>query len=458
VSGSNNEWGALAEHDEGIAALYDGYQRLPEPGENDALDAFVARKNLTIPALVRLGARLAGTLTLAIPFPGGLKYRSIEGTQKWNAPGSEFEQLKVMRAGGTTSDTVLIAEGETDGARLTLLYPAADVAVLPLGAKTWKPGYTEQLAGYSRVVACLDADEAGEEGYAKIKDALPQTVRLTPPANPDNDWCGLPPDAEPPALPEPDTSQTVVGGVVFTELDFDEEIPEPEVLVDDMLYTEGVHLLSGHPGCGKTTLACYLALDVILDKGRHVVWLDHESGRRQSLRRFKAMGAAADLKGRLHYAEFPLEPHKYIGAFAQQWPGALVILDSISKALAQLGIDENDNSQVTKWTTEIVKACKLHDLPVLLIDHITKSGGDSEYSRGAGAKLSDVDVHWRVLKTSEFNRTTIGSIEVKQKKDREGYFPFATWWEVGDGNGALTLQPMDGPPADQPEDSNAPAI
>jgi energy-coupling factor transporter ATP-binding protein EcfA2 len=458
VSGSNNEWGALAEHDEGIAALYDGYQRLPEPGENDALDAFVARKNLTIPALVRLGARLAGTLTLAIPFPGGLKYRSIEGAQKWNAPGSEFEQLKVMRAGGTTSDTVLIAEGETDGARLTLLYPAADVAVLPLGAKTWKPGYTEQLAGYSRVVACLDADEAGEEGYAKIKDALPQAVRLTPPANPDNDWCGLPPDAEPPALPEPDTSAEVVGGIVFTELDFDAEIPEPEVLVDDLLYTEGVHLISGHPGCGKTTLAAHLAIDVILDKGRQVVWLDYESGKPQTLRRFKAMNTPPSVTESLHYALWPVDAEKHLGAVAQRWPGALVVLDSMSKALAQAGIDENANSEVVTWTTQIVKACKDFGLPIVIIDHIAKSGGSSEYSRGAGTKLADVDVHWRVLKTSEFNRTTVGSIEVKQMKDREGYFPFATWWEVGDGNGALTLQPMDGPPADQPEDSNAPAI
>jgi hypothetical protein len=455
VGESNSDWGAIAEHSDELAALWDGYDRLPEPGEHDALDSFIERKRLTHGALVKLGARMAGTLTLAFGFPGGIKFRGIENAQKWSAPGSSFEALKILRAGAERSDVVIVGEGETDSARLTLLYPQADVAVIPAGAKRWTRTFADQLSGYKQVLVGLDNDEAAEIGWEKIKDTLPHAQRFAPPAG-IKDWCEL--DAAPPALPEPDTSQEVVGGIVFAALDFDLDVPEPETLVDDLLYDEGVHLLSGHPGCGKTTLAGHLALDVILDKDRHVVWLDHESGRRQTLRRFKAMDAPAKVKDFLHYAEFPVEPHKHLAAFAERWPGALVVLDSISKALAQLGIDENDNSQVTQWTTQIVKACKEHGLPIILVDHITKSGGTSEYSRGAGAKLADVDVHWRVVKTADFNRTTQGSIEVKQMKDREGYFPFATWWEVGDGNGALTLQPMDGPPADQPEDSNAPAI
>jgi hypothetical protein len=252
-----------------------------------------------------------------------------------------------------------------------------------------------------------------------------------------------------------------VGTIVFESLDelLTGELPPPDVLVDDILYAEGVHLASGHPSSGKSLMCLYWAYQVMAE-GRHVVWLDHESGIRQTARRIKDMGIPREMVTTyFHYAPFPMQAEEHLAAVAERWPGALVILDSLSKALAALGIGENDNSEVTTWTTKVVRACKTNDLPIVIIDHITKAGTDSDYSRGAGAKLADVDVHWRVLKVEDFNRSQPGTIQLKQKKDREGYLAFESWWSVGDGAGKLTISEASGPPSDDaPQDPDAPAI
>jgi RecA-family ATPase len=133
-----------------------------------------------------------------------------------------------------------------------------------------------------------------------------------------------------------------------------------------------------------------------------------------------------------------------------------VVIDSLSKALSFAGINENANDEVTKWTMPVVKACKDHAMPIVIIDHVSKAGKDSEYSRGAGAKLADVDVHWRVEKVAEFNRERIGAVTLKQKKDRDGFLPFASYWQVGDGAGNLDVIPIDSPP--DPTDTSTPSI
>ncbi len=241
-----------------------------------------------------------------------------------------------------------------------------------------------------------------------------------------------------------------VGSIVFESLDdlMSGELPPPDVLVDDLLYAEGVHLVSGHPAGGKTTIVMHWVHQVLAEAG-HVCWLDYEGGPRQTVRRMQAMGITADLaRGHFHYAPFPPKAEDHLAAVAQRWPGALVVLDSMSKALAFAGISENANDEVTGWTSKVVRACKDHAMPVVIIDHITKGGENSQYSRGAGAKLADVDVHWRVLKKEDFNRTASGLIQLKQEKDRDGYLSFESWWVVGDGAGKLTITETSRPASD----------
>jgi hypothetical protein len=238
----------------------------------------------------------------------------------------------------------------------------------------------------------------------------------------------------------------------------DGEIPPPEILIDDLLYAEGVHEISGHPACGKTTMAMWFAAHQ-LSIGQHVVWLDMESGARQTARRLQAMGVTGrQAREFLHYAPFPTRIADHLESIAERWPRSLIVIDSMSKALADEGLSENANDEVTGWTVKVVKASKTYGLPVVIIDHITKGGQESDYSRGAGAKQADTDVHWRVEKVEEFNRTTPGLLKLRSTKDRDGYLGFTLWYKVGDGNGNLTITPTTGPDQERDDDGSKPAI
>ena len=257
--------------------------------------------------------------------------------------------------------------------------------------------------------------------------------------------------------PEVPPGGELVGGIVFEPFadELRDGVPEPLVLVDDCLYEVGLHLISGHPGDGKTSLLMQWAW-IAMAQGRHVAWLDYEGGKNPTLRRLLAIGVPTQLLlERFHYASFPERAEKHLVAVAERWPGSLVVMDSLSKALAYAGINEDDNSEVTKFAVPIVKACIQNDMPIAIIDHVKKQGG-GQYSRGAGAKLADVMVHWGVEKTQDFSRNMAGSITVRQHKDREGCLPFASWWKMGDGNGRLTIEPMSGPP--DPDNPDAPAL
>lgn len=193
---SNNGWGELASFDQELAAAFDDYDRLPEPGEHEILDAFVARKNLTIPALVRVGARLTEANTLAFGFPGLIKYRDMLTDRRWSYTGSEPRVMKIVPAGLEPTEHVLVCEGETDGAWLATRYDS-DVAIMPGGAGYFPVAYADQLRDYTVVLSALDADRMGEIGSAKIAEQLPNTVRFPPPAS--KDWCTH--EGEPPPLP-----------------------------------------------------------------------------------------------------------------------------------------------------------------------------------------------------------------------------------------------------------------
>lgn len=193
---SNGAWGELVEHDTALGEVWDGYARLPDEGENPALDALCERKRITIASLVRQGARLSDYQVLAFAYGAGLKYRDVVTGRRWAYVDSEFTRLKIVRAGPDPSDTVIVVEGETDGARVGLLYPDVDVAIMPAGALHFPQEYANQVTPYARVLIGLDADDAGDQGAAKVAELVPHAVRFRPPAN---DWCET---DEPPPLPD----------------------------------------------------------------------------------------------------------------------------------------------------------------------------------------------------------------------------------------------------------------
>src|SRR5581483_8145521 len=176
----------IAEADELVEA-WDRFERLPEPGQNPALDAFCDRKNISIASLVKLGARMSDYSVLAFAYPGGLKFRDVVTDKRWSFETSEFARLKFVYAGAKRAPIAIVAEGETDAARLTMLYPEADIAVLPAGANPGKhaPAYGAQLNDYELVLLAHDYGHAGDTGAAALLEHIStKTLRWPAPIEP----------------------------------------------------------------------------------------------------------------------------------------------------------------------------------------------------------------------------------------------------------------------------------
>lgn len=262
---SDGSWGELVEHDNELAETWDGFARLPEPGDSPALDAFVERKRITINSLVRVGARLASDNVLAFAAPGGLKFRDIVSDQRWSYAGSEWREMKIVRR---DSSVCLVAEGETDGARLSDGYPDCDVAIMPAGAGYFPDTYAAQLAGYERVLVALDTDHAGERGSASIIERVPTAERFAPPAN---DWCEateLPPVPPPPEHPRLE-AQYLVSAADLLELE-----PPPVIswFENALLPVAGQLVIHGWAKSFKS----FLALDLMAALAQGQPWCGFE--------------------------------------------------------------------------------------------------------------------------------------------------------------------------------------
>lgn len=441
MSESNGHWGESADKYQRVAEAWDRLSRLPDPGANEVLDTFVASKNLDISALVRIGARMLSVNELAYTGRGYIKYRNMVTGDKWAIKGAEYPQLKIVK-GREHSGTVIVCEGETDHARLTMLYPEHDIASLPNGVDAIGHEFADQLKDYERVIVATDGDVAGERGYTRLRELRPDALRLVPPGK---DWCEH--DGDPVPLPSAEVNHWNLGGNLPILIDLDEELPPPTWLMEDLIYDEGVTALAGESGFGKTTVAAWIA-GMAMDSGWHVVWIDYEAGPKQTLVRAKALdsGSAASYRERFHYYYAPkgIEPH--LPGVAQHAPRTVVVIDSVGKALAQYGLSENDASEVTRWTVHIIDLAKRHGLPVILIDHVGKKAGDeNRYGRGSSAKLADADTQFIVERHVEFSQYQQGTVCLRCVKDRLGWIQRKHWYNVGDGNGRLTFTPTDGP-------------
>jgi 5S rRNA maturation endonuclease (ribonuclease M5) len=257
---SNSDWGALAAHDSGAAEAWDSFTALPDPGENEALDAFCESKHITIDSLVRIGARLSDHTVLAFAGPGWLKFRDVVTGKRWSYADSDWSRMKIVKHGPEPSDKVILVEGESDLARLTSTY-TCDVAALPAGAGFFPDTYAEQLSEYTIVLVGLDTDNAGEKGSAKILGALTNAMRFPPPAN---DWCEA--TSFPPLPTELDVPAPPAVIISAGEL-LDLEVPEiASWFEQELLPIGGLMILHG----GYKSFKTFMTLDLLaaLAQGR----------------------------------------------------------------------------------------------------------------------------------------------------------------------------------------------
>ena len=224
----------------------------------------------------------------------------------------------------------------------------------------------------------------------------------------------------------------------------------PAQVVEGLIVDRQVHWLAGHPAHGKTTVALWSAV-TYMKRGGHVVWFDWEAGERDTLLRLRALGADPDtIIQHFHYANSPRIPADEDGLALLQdalrpWSSPLVVFDSASKALSIAGLDENNPAEATRWTTETVMPLRDLGATILVIDHVQKTASRSNpYPRGAGSKLADTEVAWFVEAIEPFNRSQVGELRLTKHKDRSGVLPAEMRLKVGDGQGNLPVEVIEG--------------
>ena len=223
----------------------------------------------------------------------------------------------------------------------------------------------------------------------------------------------------------------------------------PPQLVENLVIEAQVNWLSGHPGHGKTTVAMWIAKQHMENDG-HVIWLDWEGGVTPTLLRAREVGVADDLlASHFHLANDPEVSPDAAGLLKleralREWPKALVVFDSASKALSLAGLSENTPEEVTRWTTQIVMPVRKYGATALVIDHVVKGAtATMPYPRGSGSKLADTEVAWYVERAEEFNREKAGELKLTRHKDRSGVLPEEVRLRIGDGMGGLPIEMID---------------
>jgi hypothetical protein len=167
---------------------------------NAALEAFCERKRITLAALEQLDARIVnrGDIGWCIAYAGrsgngavtAIKYWPLNGTSHDSFAESRSVWLRPIVIGDLRSLDWLIAEGETDAARLYgLVGDRCAILALPAGARTFKLEWASAIPRGATVALCHDADAEGDAGAEKAARIIGgRTVRVRPPVD-GSDWC-----------------------------------------------------------------------------------------------------------------------------------------------------------------------------------------------------------------------------------------------------------------------------
>lgn len=390
----------------------------------DELERFCERKRIEVAALEALGARVwrhkdfGYCLAFASNGNGkvtAIKYRPLTGSShdSWTERPSRW--LRPIVVGNRDSLAWLIAEGETDGARLYgLVGDRCAILVLPTGARAeFQASWADLIPRGATVGLCHDADPDGDEGAAKAARVIGgRTVRVRPPVE-GGDWCDWPGDREAfEALVQAAVKVSEVPEVELVTLEAFAAVDEPgaEPLVGpegEALIAEGSDvMLYGDGGTSKTTLgvdlACHLAtgrdwLGMKVARPVRVLLIEGEGPRpqfRKKLARKMQGWTGPPLDGRVlvldePWAEFTFNSEERRESLAQQ-VAALEVDVVIAGPLVNLGMDEHGTLQEVRAFLRLVKDLRRRSgrsLTVLLIHHENKSGDVSGQWAGSGDTL-----------------------------------------------------------------------
>lgn len=234
-----------------------------------------------------------------------------------------------------------------------------------------------------------------------------------------------------------------------------------ELVFRDLLIRGTIHIIQGHYESGKTTLMLNM-VQWWIAKGWPVFHIDYEMGRRRIRERIKSLPDWEEERpfweGLWHYDYMPnLQPGLLEEIVALLPPGPpLITFDSYSQAMMYLGREENSATEAGNfWVSELQRAREL-GATIVVIEQVSKNATsrDRYAGRGSGAKAFGADVIWFVERFEKFTPDRVGKIKLTLQKDREGVLADALGYAVGDGQGHLSVTPID-PPTGVPVDDQA---
>jgi len=188
-----------------------------------------------------------------------------------------------------------------------------------------------------------------------------------------------------------------------------------------LLYAANVTLLHGEPSAGKSWVAVE-AVRQVMAEGRTVVFLDYEGSPRTMATRLREIGVRPEeVDERLRYFRPGGLPMHSVLRVVRSLEPALVIVDSNTRALYQLGLDEDKAKEALKLLVELCRPLADAGAAVVVVDHVTKAKeGRGRWGRGSGAKLGEVDAGFNLEVIHPFSKGRPGSSLLRVAKDRHG--------------------------------------
>ena len=185
-----------------------------------------------------------------------------------------------------------------------------------------------------------------------------------------------------------------------------------------------LHWIYSAPEAAKTWVALAL-LKFVLDGGGVVLWVDEELGYTEIARRLLYLGADPDaVTERFIYNFFPAWGTYHDDD--QEWEEMatilrpdLVVIDTVTDAFAEAGVDENSGLEVTRWVKTYLEPPRRLGAAIACLDHTTKDGGNIDYAIGTRAKRAKAKVqyHLSIAAKDRFDDKTEGVVKVTRTKN-----------------------------------------
>ncbi|MET9782656.1 AAA family ATPase [Nocardiopsis alba] len=366
-------------------------------------------------------------------------------------------------------ETVYVVEGEKDADALASMGHVATTAVNGANAR-WEHSYTEALKG-AHVVVIADNDTPGHEHAHKVSEALTgvaESVRVV--RSPleskgadvsDHLAAGFTLDQLVSAK-EASTEEREEGHDQAAEEDPTlarmaelrsllvdsaglDDIPDPEPLIDNVLYLDSLAWMQGKPGSGKS----FLAIDWAGRVGLGLPWRDNEvtrgtvlyliaegvSGVRQRVRAWERRAQSRMDDVRFLPVAVQLMNHgekeAFVALVAEIRP-VLVVIDT--QARVTVGADENSSQDMGRLVAAADDIRRASGACVLLVHHEGRSGDNM---RGSTAMEGAATTIVRVLKDGPHVR-----LECKKQKDAAPFSPVLLKLE-SDGDSAVFVSGSD---------------